>query len=249
MRKRHVAKKDLKGMLQSAFEAPAPAGKEAFLQKYGKRRRYRPEIGMAAFVMMQLSYIRKRVWLLYTGLFLLALSGGVFPEKNVLWIFAAMTPFLAASAVTESKRSADCGMAELEMSTCFSVKSVLFARMAIMGPVHLLLLLCLTLAGRGGDFTAFEAGVYLLLPYMLTNVICLWLTRKIRGQEGTYACMAAAILIAALYDMAKYAGATLFDGRHLQWWLAAFAVFTALTVREYRKMMHQMEQTACVNTP
>ena len=244
MRRKHVTKKELKAMLRSTFEVPAPTGKEAFLGKYGKGRRCRPESGMAAFIMTQMTYIRKRVWLLYAGLFLAALSTGVFAEKNVLWIFSALTPFLAVSAVTESTRSANCGMAELELSACFSVRSVMFARMAIMGPLHILLLLCLTFAGRDGMYTAVEAGVYLVLPYMMTNVVCLWLTRKIRGQEGTYACMAAAILIAVLYDAAKYSGATMFDGRYLQWWLAAFALFTVLAVREYGKMVRQMEQVA-----
>lgn len=56
--------------------------------------------------------------------------------------------------------------------------------------------------------------------------------------------MAAAILIAVLYDAAKYSGATMFDGRYLQWWLAAFALFTVLAVREYGKMVRQMEQVA-----
>ena len=52
-------------------------------------------------------------------------------NSNVLWITAALLPFVALLAVTEGTRSAVYGMEELELATRFSLKSVLLARLCL----------------------------------------------------------------------------------------------------------------------
>ncbi len=78
-----------------------------------------------------------------------AVWGGSCMNPNVLWITAALLPFVALLAVTEGTRSAVYGMEELELATRFSLKSVLLARLCLVGSLHAALLLCLTLLCRG----------------------------------------------------------------------------------------------------
>ena len=54
-------------------------------------------------------------------------------EKDVLWIISALIPFIAMSILTENARSGIYLMAELEMAARFSLKSVILARMEILG--------------------------------------------------------------------------------------------------------------------
>ncbi len=59
--------------------------------------------------------------------------GGFFASENTVWIVSAFTPFLALLLIAESTKSAIYGMNELEMSARFSLKSVVLARLIILG--------------------------------------------------------------------------------------------------------------------
>ena len=73
-------------------------------------------------------------------------------------------------------------MEELELATRFSLKSVLLARLCLVGSLHAVLLLCLTLLCRGTGAASFgRTVVYLLVPYLLTAYGGLWLSRRLRG--------------------------------------------------------------------
>ena len=56
-----------------------------------------------------------------------------FASENTVWIVSAFTPFLALLLIAESTKSAIYGMNELEMSARFSLKSVVLARLIILG--------------------------------------------------------------------------------------------------------------------
>ena len=104
-------------------------------------------------------------------------------NPNVLWITAALLPFVALLAVTEGTRSAVYGMEELELATRFSLKSVLLARLCLVGSLHAALLLCLTLLCRGdwGGLLWTDRGVSFGPLTFLTAYGGLWLSRRLRG--------------------------------------------------------------------
>ena len=57
-----------------------------------------------------------------------------------LWITAALLPFLVPLAVSEGAKSTLYGMEELETASRFSRKSVLLARLCLIGTFHACLL-------------------------------------------------------------------------------------------------------------
>ena len=79
------------------------------------------------------------------------------------------------AVVTEQNRFHIFLMSELEMAARFSLKSVVLARMEILGIVHLLVLLFLIpVCARLHGTSVFQTGLYLLVPYLLTADAGLW---------------------------------------------------------------------------
>ncbi|TCL58065.1 hypothetical protein EDD76_107180 [Kineothrix alysoides] len=231
-------KKELKRALYGAFEAPESQRKNAFLKNIRQ-----PGIGYFKFVLLQASYIRKWVWGLSVTIFAAALIGGGFMERDVVWVLSALMPYLAAASIAESVRSEMYGMAELEMASRFPLKSVMLARMGILGVFHLTLLgLLVPFEHMYGVFTAFQTGVYLLVPYLLTNAGGLWLVRKIRSREASYVCMGYAIIISAFPIVSKYTITLLYQPEVFGWWLVLLAILCVATAVEYRKTVIRAEE-------
>lgn len=242
-------KRDLKLAVKAAFEAPAPRKKEVFLKKinsseYIKQNR---KITCVQFVGMQILYIRKWVWAVSFLIFAIALFGGCVIQKNVLWILSAMMPFLALTVVTEMIRSETYGMAELEMATRFSLKSIVLARMGILGLAHLILLFLIALTGpksaaADGAATTLQMGVYLLVPYLLTDAGGLWLVRKIRGREAVYACFGLAVLIGMLPVLGYYVLGISYQIAKFGWWVATLLALCFALASEFGKNLKRTEE-------
>jgi hypothetical protein len=231
-------KEKLRTALYDAFEAPEPQRKHDFLKDVKQ-----PGIGYFKFVLLQASYIRKWVWGLSVVIFAVALIGGGFMERDVVWVLSALMPYLAAASISENVRSEVYGMVELEMASRFSLKSVILARMGILGVFHSILLsLLIPLGHMYGVSTALQTGVYLLVPYLLTNAGGLWLVRKIRSKETSYVCMGYAIIISAFPIVSKYTITLLYQQEVFGWWLVLLAILCVATAVEYRKTVIRADE-------
>ena len=114
--------------LRIVLQAPNPSRRDAFLAE--APRFY---MGHGSFVLAQAAYIRKWVWVISVILLgALADIAARWP-REALWVAAGMMPFLALTAMQEHLRSSMYNMTELELSTRFSVKSILLARMGLLG--------------------------------------------------------------------------------------------------------------------
>lgn len=218
----------LKRTLAASFSPPPPQRKTVFLRTLPQ-----PDLSLGTFLWNQIPYLRKRTWLLSCGVLLPAVWGGSYMNPNVLWITAALLPFVALLAVTEGTRSAVYGMEELELATRFSLKSVLLARLCLVGSLHAVLLLCLTLLCRGTGAASFgRTVVYLLVPYLLTAYGGLWLSRRLRGREMVYGTAVLAVLVSSGYLLAVGWMQTLFAPWNFPGWLLAAAVLSVALARE-----------------
>lgn len=230
-------RQEIEQWLQVAFEAPRPQRKKSFLRSLKRRR-----MSNSQFVRQQAAYIRKRTWALSFAVFFAALAGGYYVEGDALWLLAAMMPFLALSSVAEFNRSEACGMAELEMAARFGLKSALLARMAILGMLHIVTLCIASIMGSRGGISVFRTGIYLLVPYLLTDTAALWLSRKLRGREAVYAGAGAAVLVEALFLLARYAGWGTLQGSAFKGWLIAAALLVLTASSEWKKSIKGTEE-------
>lgn len=148
-------------------------------------------------------------------------------------VLAAM-PFLAITATTESIRSAIYGMDELECAARFSLKSILLARMGIIGMENLLFA-ALTAIFEGGSF--FQTMLYILVPYLVTVWGSFQIVRHVPGWEGIYSSAGLAVAVSMMTIFGRWNVKWIYGGRYFEWWLLAVAVLLCLTIRESRKII------------
>ena len=186
--------KKFKSQLQAIYDAPSPVRKTAFLKKYHRR-----ELSRRDFILCQAGYICWWVWGVSILLFGIILWFSSDQQIQDVWVGASLTPLLALLAVVENGKSRRHRMEELELSSRISLRSVILARISILGTFHLLLLGAMIPAlAVWGAVGVIQTGVYLLTPYLLTAAIGMELSRHFRGNDGLLACSAVAGIVCAI---------------------------------------------------
>lgn len=229
----------MKSALQKAFEAPVPdhQKKTLFLQRFPKS-----SISMGEFVLSQIAFIRKGIWVVSLLLFLVALYGEYVIKIQTLWVVSSFLPLVAMLTVSECVKSKFHGMEELEMATRFSLKSVISARLTILGVFDLLaffILLPLCSVDEAASF--FRTGVYLIVPYLLTATACLWITRRFRGTEGSYGCASVALLVGGANAGGHFFADFLYQAQYFGGWLILAFILIGTMIYEVRRIMKQSE--------
>lgn len=230
--------KKMKQALKNAFHAPAPTRKAPFLKKYRRR-----ELSRWDFLLTQAGYIRWWIWAVSVLMFgsVLWLSSGQESEK--VWIAAALTPLLALLIVVENGKSRFYGMEELELSCRMPLRTVVLARMMILGLFHLLLLgVLIPVIAAWGAVGLFQAGLYLLTPYLLTTALGMELTRRCRGQEGLLACGGVTALVSTLGWLAGTGPLKLYLPEYLPWWGGALTIVALATIIELVLKIREAEE-------
>lgn len=220
--------------LKKLYEAPKPVGKRAFLRKMEPQ-----PLNIRSILWMQCFYISKWEWILSFILIGSTVVLSRLNEKDVLGMVLAAMPFLAVVSVSDSVRSVTWGMSELEMSSRFSLKSVVLSRMVIAGIVNLVLELFLALLA-GGDFC--ETILYLLTPYLVSAYGSLVLVRKIAGKDGVFACMGFGVIVGAAAGFSTLQITWIYQAQYMGVWLLAVVFLAYLTYRESRRNIQKMEE-------
>lgn len=224
-----------KSELHRSFAAPPPARKREFLRQFSVT-----SMSLMDVLYSQLGYIQKWVWVLSAVIYAAAVLMIFTDFPYLLHMLSTCAPLLALTVVTESSRSVRCGMAELELSTRFSLKTVVLARLIPLGCIHPLGLLLLSF-GFGRPLAAI---LYSIAPFLLTAFLGLSVTRRYRSHEAIYACGGIAFAISLLTLFSHHLFAALYEGRHLIWWLLAVAVLAAATGKLYKTILFETEELA-----
>ena len=217
-----------KNALAAAFDAPLPMRREEFLRPAAPGRP-----SAMAFLILQAGYIRKRVFAAAGACLLLTAIGASRFPGEVVWLISGAAPLFALLLVAESGRSAACRMAELETATCFSLRSVVFARMSIILLTDLALLLAfLMLGGQAVPAGVFAAGLYVAVPFLLTANAGFFMARRCRGPQGLAGCAAAAAAVSVSVFVFKEIRPQLWHENTLCLWMLAAAAFLMGTGRD-----------------
>lgn len=228
--------KNLKKLLRQGFDAPPPAGKEVFL-----RRAPVLPVNCASFLRAQAFYIRKWVWALSAALFCIALSGACLLKADVLWTLSAFMPLLALALLTESSRSERYGMAELEQSSRFSLKSVTLARLGVLGLENLILVcLMLPFAVKSSQLSLTQTGLYLTCPYLMTSFLGAGMLRRVRDRSANYLCVGIALFVSVGTHLLRQDYPIFYEGDALPWWLLAEILFGAGAAYQYYQILREV---------
>lgn len=224
-------RKEMRQALERAFEVPKPLEKQHFLKEYKGKRYY---IGMDEFILLQMGYIRKSTWMISAVVFLTEITASFIMKPEAIWALSSVMPFLALTIISEWMRSMAYGMFELEQATRFSFKSVVLARLGILGIVNFLLFLfCLFLGGLQSDTELLKAAVYLATPYLATVFLGLWVMRKTGFRESEYVCLGIAVAVSALGILMRLSAKILLSAEAVKWWGLLAVILLALVIEEF----------------
>ena len=226
-----------KRLLTIAFSPPVPKRKDQFLQTYMLQK----NLSLFKFIMIQASYIRKRIWILSGLVFLFALFISHYTVNAALLAVSGILPLLAVAMVTESNRSYAYAMAELEMACRFSLKAVILARRVILGLLNILLLCILSPVCSTGEVSMLRTGLYLLTPYMLSAISNLCIVRKYKSREATYGCIAVGTAVSLSIELLKTYGFDIYADKYLPQWTGIFLLLCAAAVFQSVKFLKNTE--------
>lgn len=216
----------MKHRLEQYFNAPKPSGKRAFLRSMEPRR-----INVCHLLIIQARYIPKWVWLTCAPLFVFAWYAGRFDQEFAVARLMALMPFLVMVSLTESMRSVVYGMQELELAAQFSLRSIVLARMGILGFANLLLLIVISvLLGQN----TLKSVIFLLAPYLLTAFGNLMIVRRVAGKEGVFACAVFAFAVSGADLLLHTMMRTYFADRYLPAWFLLILLLGIAVVLEGR---------------
>lgn len=219
-------KRAIKQRLEQYFEPPKPSGKRAFLRGMEPRR-----VNIRHMLIVQARYIPKWVWLSSVPLFLFAWYVSRFGQDNATPRLMALMPFLVMVSLTECMRSAVYGMEEMELAAQFSLRSIVLARMGILGLANLLLVIVISvLSGQN----IFKGAVFLLLPYLMTALGNLMIVRRVNGKEGMFACAVFAFAVSGADLLFHTKINVYFADRYLPVWLLLILLLGMAVVLEGR---------------
>lgn len=240
--------KQFQKALQEAFEAPPPMDKTRFL----KTLPY-PKIIYRDFLLFQLHYIRKRIWVFSTLILFMGWLSAFYipmiihwnPEEVKIWGVSSLVPFLAMITITEIYRSTAYRMAELEESCRFSLPQIIMARITILGAVNFsVLTFLLIFINQVSSYSLLQIILYLMVPYFIVSGICLWILNHVRSQEGVYSCAVAACLVSVINVLCKNTAFVLYTHAYLNGWLALFVfcfIFFGIQIRELIKQTEEKQ--------
>ena len=275
-----VKDRDLKRKIREAYAPPRPQRRDEFLQQVSRQdaedeTRLTVRVSRRDFLLSQLGYIRKRVWVLSVVLFFAAVflawimpnwqqdtqyyvttDGTLVPVTDdaqtqvtdyepLLWCMSAVLPLLGVIFFTEESRSFRYGMQEFEMAAKHNLMQVYLARMLFLGLGNLLWIIAADIllhwVGSGAaDFVI----VYLLVPYLLSMVLSLEISRVCsRSNAGIYS-VAAGCGVSAGYIILR-GMVDLYREQYRLYWATLCALLLYQGMKRFIRMEKTWEEMLC----
>ena len=234
--------KKLKDSLRIAFYAPVPKRKCEFLLSVNF-----PKSTRFDFLLAQVRYIRKRVWI---GTLLAIVPALIFLFSNItenilgfIWVTSSLLPFIVLMGMTEIARSVSHNMAELEMSCKYSFSDIVLARLAILACNHMVMFAVVIASFRMvSSLEALRFGTYLFVPFLLTCSLSLFALNRLRSNESVYICGGISCFVSILNAVLANRCRIAFSNEHVTLWIIASCLLLAWTVSEITKLIQKTEE-------
>ena len=223
--------KDIVDQLRRFCRYPEPERKKEFflkMEEEGMLQRRTVVISHKDFMWIQLSYIEKRIWLL-SG-FLLLLIVWVCSHRSGNYPFA-LTPLLAAGILFETGRSRRWNMTELEQAARFSARSVMLAKVFLLGVGNTAGLMLVIFAVRPFfSYSLIRVFLYMMVPYLTASLLGSLYERRYRGDPG-WGSVLICILSSIFFATVSHFFNPLYEDRLVLFWaLTLILMVCGLTV-------------------
>ncbi|MCR5087968.1 MAG: hypothetical protein K6C08_00470 [Oscillospiraceae bacterium] len=191
------------------------------------------------FLVCQLFYIGKWIWFL-SGILLLFITGICYRYPGNYPF--ALTPLLAAGILLETGRSFRWKMAELECGARFSLRSVILARMFLVGAVDTLgLLVVIVIVCPCFSYSMIRVFLYMMVPYLSASWLGSFYERMHRTDQGLGSILVC-IFSSAFFAAAPVFFNCLYEERLTAFWAAAFILTVCSLAGNIFEWTHNMEE-------
>lgn len=237
-------KKSVK-QLQEGLPSPDRAKKMALIEQSKQLILHVPakKASLPQFYLQQLWFIRPRTWV---AQFLIVLVAAYFvmnaPNiQTVIALASAVSPLIFLVSYSEWIRSQTHQVYELELTTAFSYKAVMLARIGLMNMLNILAITVLIFTVvQTGQLAILQAFFFVCIPFLLTSILGLWIVRTVPTKHVNQTVYvvgslfsASLILIITLYPKLFL---TISNGI---WW-SILLVTMGVVVYQYNHLMRQM---------
>ncbi|MCI9079092.1 MAG: hypothetical protein HFH68_09265 [Lachnospiraceae bacterium] len=227
-------KKDLQN-IRKYFEVPEkPHRKQEFLEKISGTPLHVPgKTSIIYLAWVQFSYISKWLWALSAFIFVCVFISSRYIAEEMLWFLSAAMPFIVTFSLSESMRSVIYGMRELEMSSRFTLKSIIMLRVIIIGAANMFMLLATAGLSGGGMCRKL---LYMLVPYLSSATGGFIILRKFPAREGIYFSSVFGVVISFINVKSVQCFSWIYDVRYTGVWIIVVIALLAAASYESYKM-------------
>ena len=228
--------------LKEICSTSEPEEKKAFfqgLEDRGLTSRRPVVINHGDFLLRQFLYVGKWIWLL-SAVLLLCITGICYGNTGNYPF--ALTPLLAAGILVETGRSFRWKMAELEYTARFSLRSVMLARMFLVGIVETAgLLVVIWVVRPWFSYSLIRVFLYMMVPYLAASLLGSVYERKNRS-DNSWGSMIICFLSSGLFAAAPYCLSSLYEERFSFIWTVAFILLVFSLVVSMRRWICELEE-------
>lgn len=225
--------RDFKKQLSRAFDAPSPRRKNEFIidMNYSS-------ISQFNLVSMHIGYISKRVWIASFLLFMFSVFGinRISNDARFIWYVSSFIPFIALISLIEIMKSNAYSMAELENSTKYNLAHIIIIRLGILGAFNFIVFTIITFVLHQGLNMGFiRLGIYLIVPYIMTSTISIFIINHYKVREVSLICASVAVLVSCINLMVGISY-NVYLPQYNGIWLFVFIGITAMFITEITRM-------------
>jgi hypothetical protein len=204
-------RKDLLQFSAPAYDRDKMQETVRLSKKVYNERLLSKQVGFWEFIVMQMRFIGRWVWLLQAALllvFLYLLSRYRFEKidmQPVFLLFSSIAPLVAFIGFPEILKSYAHNMEEIETCTRFSMRKLMGARMLILGLTDLCsLTIMLAVSTAGNASLIVRMILYLFVPFNLTCCACMTVLDHVRNRYAGYYCGAACVICTLLFSKLSF---------------------------------------------
>lgn len=172
---------------------------------------------------------------------------GYFQERGgntltYLGVFSVAASYVGVFLLMELSRSRDYGTMELEQSCYLNLKQVWCIKMILFGCLDFVMFTVMILGIAGNTSCgAFRSMVYLLVPFVISNSVQLWVFTILRGGRREYLQMGTGILAGGV-SLIPLSNPQWYSVEYFGIWVLALAGSLGFFAREARQIYHKLEE-------
>lgn len=225
------------------------------IQDYIYARKIRSTPSFWGLLEIQLQYIPPAFWVLQGWLLCLLIlllyrmPGQATELTDYLWWSSIAAAWMGVLSNGALARHFSSRMAELEQSCYINLSQMWMIRMILTTGVDIGVLTVFSggIAARTDTFFG-RVAMYLLVPFLLSNVCCLLLVSALRGSRGKYTLAALAVVV-ALLAVSPSVFANAYTAAYLWVWFCVLVLGAAVFAGQIRNCYGRMTrgEMICLN--